>query len=56
MPRITMPARALLADRRAVTALEYGLIGSILIGVILLGYQVLGDTLANEFTSIGAGL
>ena len=46
----------LLRDRRGVTALEYGLIASVLIGTIMLGFQFLGGSLANEFNSIGAGL
>ncbi|HEY1935319.1 MAG TPA: Flp family type IVb pilin [Acetobacteraceae bacterium] len=43
-------------DRRAVTALEYGLIASVIVATILVGFQVLATDLSNEFSNIGAAL
>ncbi len=56
MMKLAVALRALSNDRQGVTALEYGLIASIIFGLILLGFQTLGGSLANEFSSIGAGL
>jgi Flp pilus assembly pilin Flp len=43
-------------DRRAVTALEYGLIASVIVATILVGFQALATDLSNEFKTIGAAL
>lgn len=43
-------------DRRAVTALEYGLIASVLIAVIMVGFHVLANSVSAKFSSIGSGL
>ena len=43
-------------DRRAVTALEYGLIAGIIVAVIVLGFGVLGTNLSNKFSTIGRSL
>jgi Flp pilus assembly pilin Flp len=40
-------------DRRAVTALEYGLIASLLFGTILVGFSLMADDLSSKFTDIG---
>jgi Flp pilus assembly pilin Flp len=44
------------ADRRAVTALEYGLIAGVIVAVITLGFTSLADALSNQFTSVGDNL
>jgi Flp pilus assembly pilin Flp len=43
-------------DRRAVTALEYGLIASVIVVTILAGFKVLAGDLSNEFNTIGGSL
>ncbi len=43
-------------DRRAVTALEYGLIAGIIVAVIALGFGVLGTNLSNKFSKVGNSL
>ena len=47
---------ALKTDRRAVTALEYGLIAGIIVAVIALGFGVLGTNLSTKFSNIGSSL
>jgi Flp pilus assembly pilin Flp len=44
------------ANRRAVTALEYGLIGGVIVAVIFLGFKGLANSLSNKFVSIGNSL
>ena len=44
------------SDRRAVTALEYGLIAGVIVAVITLGFTSLADALSSQFTNIGDGL
>jgi len=39
-------------DRRAVTALEYGLIAALIAGVLITAVTTLGKNIAAEFTSI----
>ncbi len=43
-------------DRRAVTALEYGLIAGVIVAVILLGFRGLANSLSTKFVSVGTGL
>ncbi len=43
-------------DKRAVTALEYGLIAGVLVAVIIAGFGVLGNNLSNKFTATAAKL
>jgi Flp pilus assembly pilin Flp len=43
-------------DRRAVTALEYGLIAGIIVAVISLGFEILATSLSKSFSSIGHSL
>jgi pilus assembly protein Flp/PilA len=43
-------------DRRAVTALEYGLIAGVIVAVITLGFTTLANSLSSKFSSIGTGL
>jgi pilus assembly protein Flp/PilA len=40
-------------DRRAVTALEYGLIAGVIVATIMVGFTLLANDLSNEFQSIG---
>ncbi len=47
---------ALCADRRAVTALEYGIIAGVLGLVLILIFQGFGTTLSSLFTSIGSSI
>jgi Flp pilus assembly pilin Flp len=56
MRKSTSALKAMWADRRGLTALEYGLIGSILFSVIFLGFSVLANDLSVEFAHIGGGL
>ena len=47
---------ALFTDRRAVTALEYGIIASIL-GLVLVGiFKNFGTTLTTLFTHVGSSI
>ena len=43
-------------DRRAVTALEYGLIAGLIVATIAVGFGILGSNLSNKFSGIGASL
>ncbi len=43
-------------DRRAVTALEYGLIAGVIVAVITLGFTTLANSLSTKFTGIGSSL
>ena len=43
-------------DKRAVTALEYGLIAAAVVAVGLAGFSVVGTNLATKFTSVKAAL
>jgi pilus assembly protein Flp/PilA len=43
-------------DRRAVTALEYGLIAGLIVATIAAGFGILGSNLSNKFSGIGASL
>jgi Flp pilus assembly pilin Flp len=43
-------------DRRAVTALEYGLIAGAIVAVILVGFNVLASDLSSKFSNIGTSL
>jgi pilus assembly protein Flp/PilA len=47
---------ALKVDRRAVTALEYGLIAGVIVAVITLGFTTLANSLSTKFTNIGSSL
>jgi pilus assembly protein Flp/PilA len=43
-------------DRRAVTALEYGLIAGVIIATIAVGFGGLGTQLSTKFGGIGRSL
>ena len=47
---------ALKADRRAVTALEYGLIAALIAGVIITAVTTLGTDISSTFTKIGTSV
>ena len=47
---------ALKSDRRAVTALEYGLIAGVIVAVVAVGFGVLATDLSNKFSDIGGSL
>jgi pilus assembly protein Flp/PilA len=47
---------ALKTDRRAVTALEYGLIAALIAGVIITAVTALGTDISNTFKSIGTAV
>ena len=44
------------SDCRAVTALEYSIIGSILAATIVVGFTLLENTLSDRLTMVGGGL
>ncbi len=44
------------ADRRAVTALEYGLIASVIVAIIMVGFRVMANSLSSKFVAIGGSL
>jgi Flp pilus assembly pilin Flp len=44
------------ADRKAVTALEYGLIAGLIVATIAVGFGVLGSSLSNQFSGLGTSL
>jgi Flp pilus assembly pilin Flp len=43
-------------DKRAVTALEYGLIAGVLVVTVLAGFNTLGSGLLTKFTNINSRL
>jgi len=47
---------ALVRDKRAVTALEYGIIAGWLAVVVIVGFLHIGSSLSGVFTSVGSGL
>ena len=47
---------AMRTDRRAATALEYGLIASMIVGTIAVGFGTLANALSAQFTMIGYNL
>jgi len=47
---------AVTADRRAVTALEYGLIAGMIVATIAVGFTGLAGALSKQFITIGGNL
>lgn len=41
------------ADRKAVTALEYGLIAGVIVATIAVGFALLANDLSQQFENIG---
>jgi Flp pilus assembly pilin Flp len=56
MTQIIAPFLALKADRRAVTALEYGLIAGVIVATIAVGFATLANSLSSQFVGIGGSL
>jgi Flp pilus assembly pilin Flp len=56
MTQLVFAWLALRADRRGVTALEYGLIAGVIVAVITLGFTSLADALSAQFSAIGDDL
>jgi len=46
----------LMTDNRAVTTLEYGLIGAVLVATIIVGFEMLANSASTKFSSIGHSL
>ena len=46
----------LMADRRAVTTLEYGLIGAALMATIMVGFRLMANSASSKFSTIGGSL
>jgi Flp pilus assembly pilin Flp len=44
------------SERRAVTALEYGLIAGVIVAIIFLGFKGLANSMSTKFVSIGNSL
>jgi Flp pilus assembly pilin Flp len=44
------------AERRAVTALEYGLIAGVIVATIMVGFGLLANDLSQEFANIGTSV
>jgi Flp pilus assembly pilin Flp len=43
-------------DRRAVTALEYGLIAGLIVATIAVGFSLLANSMSAKFVSVGTAL
>jgi Flp pilus assembly pilin Flp len=43
-------------DCRAVTALEYCLIGAVLVGAVVVGFSLLANSASTKFSGIGQSL
>jgi Flp pilus assembly pilin Flp len=56
MKKLIRLGEGLRADRRAVTALEYGIIAGVLGLVLITVFQAFGSTLTNLFSTIGASV
>jgi Flp pilus assembly pilin Flp len=56
MSSIRFLAGLLRGDRRAVTALEYGLIAGVLVVTVLVGFNTLGSGLLTKFDDIATDL
>jgi hypothetical protein len=44
------------ADRRALTTLEYGLVGSVLLATVVVGFKLLANSASSKFGTIGGSL
>ena len=53
MLQFSLMVLTLRKDRRAVTALEYGLIAGVIVATIMVGFTLLANDLSKEFQSIG---
>jgi Flp pilus assembly pilin Flp len=46
----------LAVERRAVTALEYGLIAGIVVAIIMVGFRFMANSLSSKFVAVGTSL
>jgi Flp pilus assembly pilin Flp len=46
----------LAVERRAVTALEYGLIAGIVVAIIMVGFRFMANSVSSKFVAVGASL
>ena len=56
MTHVATMLAALGFDRRAVTALEYGLLAAVIVATIAIGFTHLASALSTQFTDIGNSL
>jgi pilus assembly protein Flp/PilA len=56
MINVAVTLLALKTDRRAVTALEYGLIAGVIVAMIAVGFSMLANSLSTQFAVIGTNL
>jgi Flp pilus assembly pilin Flp len=56
MIHFAMILSAFKTDRRAVTALEYGLIAGVIVATIAVGFASLANSLSSQFSAIGNSL
>ena len=56
MIRIATLLATLKANRRAVSALEYGLLAGIIVATIAVGFATLANALSTQFTDVGGSL
>jgi Flp pilus assembly pilin Flp len=56
MIKLVKSIAALKHNRKAVTALEYGLLAGIVVATIAVGFHSLANALSTQFTSIGDSL
>lgn len=56
MTRSLITLLAFRADRRAVTALEYGLIAGVIVATIAVGFTLLANALSAQFVGVGSSL
>lgn len=56
MLKVIIDLRALVSDKRGVTAMEYGLIAGLVAVVIIGSVTTLGTTLSSTFATIAAAL
>lgn len=56
MRRYILMLKKFRLDRRAVTALEYGMIGSAIFAAIFAGFLSMANLLSNKFSNIGISM
>lgn len=56
MTKLVAKTRSLIADRKGVTALEYGLIAALIAVVIIAAVTTLGTSLSTTFSTIASAL
>lgn len=53
LTRLALPIKRLHSDKRAVTALEYGLVAAVIVTTVIAGFTALGTKLSDGFTKAG---